>query len=48
MTDLTWTNETRRLGDLIPWPRNPRKIGDAEAERLKHVRMDRYVGRFEL
>ena len=38
MTDLTWTNETRRLGDLIPWPRNPRKIGDAEAERLKQSR----------
>ena len=35
MTDLTWTNETRRLGDLVPWPRNPRQIGDAEAERLK-------------
>ena len=38
MTDLTWTNETRRLGDLVPWPRNPRKIGDAEAERLKQSR----------
>jgi len=38
VSDLTWTNETRRLGDLIPWPRNPRKIGDAEAERLKQSR----------
>jgi len=38
MTDLTWTNETRRLGDLVPWPRNPRQIGDAEAERLKQSR----------
>lgn len=31
---LTWTNETRRLGDLIPWPRNPRKIDKDEARRL--------------
>ena len=35
MSDLTWTNDTRRLGDLIPWPRNPRRIGEAEAERLR-------------
>jgi len=38
MSDLTWTNEIRRLGDLVPWPRNPRRIGDAEAERLKESR----------
>ena len=31
---LTWTNEKRRLGDLIPWPRNPRQIKRAEARRL--------------
>ena len=23
---LTWHNDTRRLSDLIPWPRNPRQI----------------------
>ena len=37
MSDLpgiTWTNERRRLGDLIPWPRNPRQIKRAEAARL--------------
>jgi hypothetical protein len=34
MPGLTWTNETRRLGDLIPWSRNPRQIRKAEAERL--------------
>ena len=31
---LTWTNERRRLGDLIPWSRNPRQIKKAEAARL--------------
>lgn len=31
---LTWTNETRKLSDLTPWPRNPRQIDDAQATRL--------------
>lgn len=31
---LTWKNETRHLGDLIPWPRNPRKIDGDQAKRL--------------
>jgi len=31
---ITWTNERRKLSDLIPWERNPRQIGDAQAERL--------------
>jgi hypothetical protein len=31
---IVWTNEKRRLGDLIPWPRNPRQIKKAEAARL--------------
>lgn len=31
---ITWTNEKRKLSDLIPWPRNPRTITDAQAERL--------------
>jgi hypothetical protein len=34
MNDLTWTNEKRRLGDLVPWPRNPRQINKAEGKRL--------------
>jgi len=35
MTDLTWRNDTRKLGDLVPQPDNPRKIKSAQAERLK-------------
>lgn len=31
---ITWTNEKRRLGDLIPWERNPRQINREQAERL--------------
>lgn len=31
---ITWTNERRKLSDLIPWDRNPRQIQDAQAERL--------------
>ncbi len=34
MTDLTWSNEKRRLSELVPWERNPRQIRKAEAERL--------------
>ena len=31
---ITWTNERRRLSDLIPWPRNPRQIKTDQAKRL--------------
>ena len=31
---ITWSNERRKLADLIPWERNPRQIEDAQAERL--------------
>lgn len=31
---ITWTNEKRKLRDLIPWEHNPREINKAEAERL--------------
>ena len=34
MSDLTWTNSTRKLSDLIPWENNPRQIGEADAARL--------------
>jgi len=34
MSDLTWTNSTRRLSDLVPWEKNPRQIKDAGAKRL--------------
>lgn len=31
---ITWTNERRKLSDIIPWERNPRTIKNAQAERL--------------
>jgi len=31
---LTWTNEKRKLKDLIPWEQNPRQIRESEAKRL--------------
>ena len=31
---ITWTNETRKLRDLVPWEHNPREIHEREAERL--------------
>jgi len=32
---LAWRDETRRLGDLVPWPRNPRDIDVVQAKRLR-------------
>jgi hypothetical protein len=32
--DIAWRNVVRRLAELKPWPRNPRQIKSAEAERL--------------
>lgn len=31
---LTWSNQTRKLSELIPWPDNPRFIADEQAQRL--------------
>jgi len=31
---LTWTNEQRKLSDLVPWEENPRELMEAEARRL--------------
>lgn len=31
---ITWTNERRKLADLIPWEHNPRVIKNKQAERL--------------
>jgi hypothetical protein len=31
---ITWTNERRKLCELVPWEHNPREINKAEAERL--------------
>ena len=33
-TTITWTNERRKLADLIPWEHNPRVIKQKQAERL--------------
>jgi hypothetical protein len=33
-TTITWTNERRKLADLIPWEHNPRTIKQKQAERL--------------
>jgi hypothetical protein len=38
MAKLTWTNETRKLSQLIPWPRNPRFIKEAQVKRLQESR----------
>lgn len=38
---IIWTNEKRRLGDLHPWPINPRQIKKPEAKRLSDS-LDRY------
>ena len=39
MTDqshrLSWTNEKRKLGDLVEWPKNPRQIDKHQARRLR-------------
>jgi hypothetical protein len=35
MTDITWTTEQRRLGDLIPRDRNPAKISEHDAAHLE-------------
>ena len=32
--EIYWTNERRKLRDLIPWPRNPRQIKADQAKRL--------------
>ena len=26
MTDITWTNVTRRLADPVPWENNPKRM----------------------
>lgn len=38
MSNLTWHNETRRLGDLVSYADNPRDIGEQQAKRLAHSR----------
>jgi len=41
MTDnITWTNSTRKLSELIPWEINPAQIGKDEAKRLEESLAD--------
>jgi hypothetical protein len=35
VAEITWTTETRKLGELVPWPRNPRQIRKDQAKRLR-------------
>ena len=32
---ITWTNDKRKLSDLIPWPRNPRQVKVEQVKRLQ-------------
>lgn len=32
---IIWTNDTRKLSDLVPWDKNPREISDDEAKQLQ-------------
>ena len=32
---ITWTNNIRKLSELVPWPINPAQIGKDEAKRLE-------------
>ena len=32
---ITWSNQRRKLSELIPWERNPRQITDKQAKRLE-------------
>ena len=35
MTDITWTNDTRRLADLVPWENNPKRMSKKQADGLR-------------
>lgn len=45
MADITWTNDTATLGELVPWERNPKRISKAHAERL--LAYWRKIGQFQ-
>ena len=32
---ITWSNQRRKLSELVPWERNPRQITDKQAKRLE-------------
>ena len=35
MTPITWTNETRKLSELLPWEHNPRQLTEKQAKHLQ-------------
>jgi len=35
LTPITWTNETRKLSQLLPWDHNPRQLTEKQAEHLQ-------------
>ena len=35
MSDLAWTNDTRRLADLVPWEHNPKRMTKKQADGLR-------------
>ena len=35
MTNITWTNDTRRLADLVPWEHNPKRMSKKQADGLR-------------
>ena len=35
MTDITWTNDTRKLSDLVPWEHNPKRMSKKQADGLR-------------
>ena len=52
---MNWTTERRKLGDLKPWDKNPRKISEDELIRIRegafnnnaHAACDVIVKRWE-
>jgi hypothetical protein len=35
VSDITWTNDTRRLQDLVPWEHNPKRMTRKQADGLR-------------
>ena len=35
MSDITWTNDTRKLSDLVPWENNPKRMTKKQADGLR-------------
>jgi len=31
VTDITWTNDTRKLSELVPWENNPKRMSKKQA-----------------